>query len=42
MTVFERWPDGTIRLHWASDLLFEPADPHQAPAMLTKAALRAS
>ena len=29
MTVFKRWPDGTIRLHWASELLFEPADPGQ-------------
>jgi predicted dithiol-disulfide oxidoreductase (DUF899 family) len=31
MTVFKRWPDGTIRLHWASELLFEPADPGQDP-----------
>lgn len=31
MTVFKRWPDGTIRLHWASELLFEPADPDQDP-----------
>ena len=29
LTVFKRWPDGTIRLHWASELLFEPADPDQ-------------
>jgi len=29
MTVFKRWPDGAIRLHWASELLFEPADPGQ-------------
>lgn len=26
MTVFKRWPDGAIRLHWASELLFEPVD----------------
>src|SRR5215813_11539397 len=31
MTVFKRWPDGAIRLHWASELLFEPADPGQDP-----------
>lgn len=29
MTVFKRWPDGVIRLHWASELVFEPADPGQ-------------
>src|SRR5918992_1812865 len=29
MTVFKRWPDGVIRLHWASELYFEPADPGQ-------------
>jgi predicted dithiol-disulfide oxidoreductase (DUF899 family) len=29
MTVFKRWPDGSIRLHWASELLFEPSDPDQ-------------
>ena len=29
MTVFKRWPDGTIRLSWASELLFEPTDPGQ-------------
>jgi len=29
MTVFKRWPDGAIRLHWASELLFEPADSGQ-------------
>lgn len=29
MTVFKRWPDGATRLHWASELLFEPADPGQ-------------
>ena len=29
MTVFKRWPDGAIRLHWASELLFEPTDPGQ-------------
>jgi len=29
LTVFKRWPDGTIRLHWASELVFEPSDPGQ-------------
>jgi predicted dithiol-disulfide oxidoreductase (DUF899 family) len=29
LTVFKRWPDGAIRLHWASELLFEPSDPGQ-------------
>jgi predicted dithiol-disulfide oxidoreductase (DUF899 family) len=29
MTVFKRGPDGTIRLHWASELLFEPTDAGQ-------------
>lgn len=29
MTVFKRWPDGRIRLHWASELFFAPADPGQ-------------
>jgi predicted dithiol-disulfide oxidoreductase (DUF899 family) len=29
MTVFKRWPDGTIRLHWASELLYAPPDPGQ-------------
>jgi predicted dithiol-disulfide oxidoreductase (DUF899 family) len=29
LTVFKQWPDGAIRLHWASELLFEPADPDQ-------------
>jgi predicted dithiol-disulfide oxidoreductase (DUF899 family) len=29
MTVFKRWPDGVIRLHWASELFFEPTDPGQ-------------
>ena len=29
MTVFKRWPDGTIRLHWASELVFEPSEPGQ-------------
>ena len=31
MTVFKRWPDGAIRLHWASELLFAPTDPGQDP-----------
>jgi predicted dithiol-disulfide oxidoreductase (DUF899 family) len=29
MTVFKRWPDGAIRLHWASELVSEPTDPGQ-------------
>jgi predicted dithiol-disulfide oxidoreductase (DUF899 family) len=29
LTVFKRWPDGRIRLHWASELVFEPSDPGQ-------------
>ncbi len=29
MTVFKRWPDGRIRLHWASELVFAPTDPGQ-------------
>jgi predicted dithiol-disulfide oxidoreductase (DUF899 family) len=29
MTVFKRSPDGTIRLHWASELIFEPPDQGQ-------------
>jgi predicted dithiol-disulfide oxidoreductase (DUF899 family) len=29
MTVFKRWPDGSIRLHWASELVDEPSDPGQ-------------
>lgn len=29
MTVFKRWTDGTIRLHWSSELVFEPTDPGQ-------------
>jgi predicted dithiol-disulfide oxidoreductase (DUF899 family) len=29
LTVFKRWPDGVIRLHWASELVFEPSDPGQ-------------
>jgi predicted dithiol-disulfide oxidoreductase (DUF899 family) len=34
MTVFKRDPDGTIRLHWASELLFERTDPDQDPRHL--------
>ncbi|MGW4531840.1 hypothetical protein ACWEOI_12920 [Nocardia sp. NPDC004340] len=26
LTVFKLWPDGTIRLHWASELMFAPTD----------------
>lgn len=29
MTVFKRFPDGEIRLHWASELVFAPTDPGQ-------------
>ena len=29
MTVFKRGNDGTIRLHWASEMFFEPCDPGQ-------------
>jgi predicted dithiol-disulfide oxidoreductase (DUF899 family) len=29
MTVFRRGTDGRIRLHWASELVFEPTDPGQ-------------
>ncbi len=29
MTVFKRWADGAIRLHWASELVHEPSDPGQ-------------
>ncbi len=29
MTVFRRWPDGRIRLHWASELVHEPTEPGQ-------------
>jgi predicted dithiol-disulfide oxidoreductase (DUF899 family) len=29
MTVFKRDKDGTVRLHWASELVFEPSDPGQ-------------
>lgn len=29
MTVFRREADGTMRLHWASELVFEPSDPGQ-------------
>ncbi|NZA26473.1 DUF899 family protein [Luteimonas sp. SJ-92] len=31
MTVFKRDPDGTIRLHWASELIHAPAEPGQDP-----------
>jgi predicted dithiol-disulfide oxidoreductase (DUF899 family) len=34
MTVFKRWPDGTIRLHWASELIYAPSDPGQDPRHL--------
>jgi predicted dithiol-disulfide oxidoreductase (DUF899 family) len=31
MTVFKRWPDGIIRLHWASELVQAPTDAGQDP-----------
>lgn len=34
MTVFRRDADGTIRLHWASELVFGPPDPGQDPRHL--------
>ena len=34
MTVFKRSPDGTTRLHWASELIFAPTDPGQHPRHL--------
>jgi predicted dithiol-disulfide oxidoreductase (DUF899 family) len=34
MTVFKRWPDGVIRLQWASELFHEPADRGQDPRHL--------
>jgi predicted dithiol-disulfide oxidoreductase (DUF899 family) len=29
MTVFKRWPDGAIRLHWASEMVNAPTDAGQ-------------
>jgi predicted dithiol-disulfide oxidoreductase (DUF899 family) len=29
MTVFKRGPDGTVRLHWASEMVHAPTDPGQ-------------
>ena len=29
--VFRRWPDGAVRLHWASELIHEMPDPGQDP-----------
>lgn len=29
MTVFKRWPDGVIRLHWTSELVSAPTEPGQ-------------
>jgi predicted dithiol-disulfide oxidoreductase (DUF899 family) len=37
LTVFKRWPDGAIRLHWAGELVFasfEKDDPGQDPGHL--------
>jgi predicted dithiol-disulfide oxidoreductase (DUF899 family) len=34
LTVFKRWQDGVIRLHWASELLHAPSDAGQDPRHL--------
>jgi predicted dithiol-disulfide oxidoreductase (DUF899 family) len=34
MTVFKRWPDGMIRLHWASELFYAVTEPGQDPRHL--------
>lgn len=34
MTVFRRWPDGVVRLQWASELIHETPDPGQDPRHL--------
>src|SRR6266508_4000902 len=34
LTVFKRWPDGAIRLHWASELIHAASDPGQDPRHL--------
>ena len=34
VTVFKRWPDGVIRLHWASELIHELPEPGQDPRHL--------
>ena len=34
LTVFKRWADGAIRLHWASELIYAPSDPGQHPRHL--------
>ncbi|MFB9269663.1 DUF899 family protein [Bradyrhizobium erythrophlei] len=34
LTVFKRWPDGKIRLHWASEMIHAPRDPGQDPRHL--------
>jgi predicted dithiol-disulfide oxidoreductase (DUF899 family) len=34
LTVFKRWTDGAIRLHWASELIYAPSDPGQDPRHL--------
>ena len=31
MSVFRRDPDGTIRLHWASEMIHAPKDPGRDP-----------
>src|SRR5215467_889554 len=34
LTVFKIWPDGAIRLHWASELIHTQSDPGQDPRHL--------
>jgi predicted dithiol-disulfide oxidoreductase (DUF899 family) len=34
MTVFRRGPDGTVRLHWASEMVHAPTDAGQDPRHL--------
>ena len=34
MTVLKRWPDGKIRLHWASELIHASSEPGQDPRHL--------
>jgi len=34
LTVFKRWPDDAIRLHWASELIHAASDPGQDPRHL--------
>jgi len=34
MNVFKRWPDGVVRLHWASELIHAATEPGQDPRHL--------